>query len=46
MWLVPGPVGCQAVLCAEAAGHWWVGLGHRAAGSGTPGPQGLVMAHW
>ena len=25
-----GLVGCQALLCAEAAACWWVGLGHKA----------------
>ena len=33
----PGPVGCQALPCAEAAGCWLAGLGHEAAGCRTPG---------
>ena len=28
----PGPVGCQVLLCTEAAGHWLEGPSHKAAG--------------
>ena len=31
------PVGLQALPCADAAGHWWAGLGHDAAEYRAPG---------
>ena len=33
----PGPFGCQVLPCMEAACHWLVGLGHKAAGCGIQG---------
>ena len=35
--LTAGPVGCQTLTLAGAAGHWSVGRGHKAAGCGTLG---------
>ena len=35
--LAPVLAGCQGLLCAEAASHWLVGLGHEIAGCGIPG---------
>ena len=46
MWLAPGSVGCQALPCVEAAGHWLVGpvsgLGVCRAGSAGSGVGLLV----
>ena len=43
--LAPGLTGCQALPCAEAAGHRLVGLDPEIACCGTPGALGHVLAH-
>ena len=42
----PCPVGCQGLLCAEAASHWLIGLGQEEVGCRNLGDLGLLLAHW
>lgn len=44
--MFPRLVGCQALTCAEVAGHWWVRPHQKAVDFKAPGVTGLLLAQW